>query len=1033
MRLSKLAIDNYQFTLIVFMLFLFAGIKSYITMPRTENPEIVIPGVSILVIYPGASPVDMEKLIALPIEEVVNELDDIKRINTNLTDGVASIAVEFDFKADADEKYDEVVQKVNSIRNELPDEIIDLQTTQWTSTDVAMLQLVLFSENASYRELENQAELLKKDIEKVYGVKKVELIACPEQEVRISLDLEKMAQMNISLDQVSKAIISNNANIPGGTMKLGDKVFGIKTSGSYTDLEQIRRTVVKSYMGRLIYLENIAEIHFDHEDIKYFVRYPAAKENENSNQKAIFIVVKQKEGLNVLDIAKETKTKIDDFESSLDKNFKLEYVFDQTVGVRNRINGFMSNLVQGIILVGLIILLALGIKSSLVVIIAIPLSILIGLSIVDSLGYGLQQISIAALVVALGLLVDNSIVMVENINRHISKGLKPREAALAAASEIGRPVISATLTTVLAFVPIAMMPYQPGLFIRSLPVTIIITLCISLFIALTLTPMITSKVFNGNIKRRIDNRDEKGFKKTLKKFIEGPYRRSLRYALNHRLQVVLLSIFLFFISLYAFTFVGFSLFPKAEQPSLMIRIRLPDGSNLDKTDKVAQYVESVLDTTPEVKYYATNIGHGNPRIYYNVFPENYKTHIADIYIETKDYVPDEFDALIERFRNIFDKYPGAKINVKEFEQGSPIAAPVQIYLTGKNLDILSRISSEFEDFIRQQEGIINIENTFTKNKTDLYFNINREKANMFGVPIHLIDQTIRTAITGTAISMFRDKDGKEYNIVLRLPVNEKMRLEDINKIYLNSASGKMIPLNQLARVEFRQSPSLIKRYNLDRTAEIRADIRKNYSLDEVMEPVIEKLESFAFPSGYGYHISGELESRNETFGGTKTAFIIAIISIFAVLVLQFRSLLQPVIIFIALPFAAIGMFWALLFTGNTFSFTAFVGFTSLVGIVVNNSIILVDYTNILRNKGKSISDALQIAGETRFTPIVLTSLTTIGGLLPLTLRGGTLWAPLGWTIIGGLLVSTMLTLIMVPVFYKIFITEKRNLLENRRK
>jgi multidrug efflux pump subunit AcrB len=312
-----------------------------------------------------------------------------------------------------------------------------------------------------------------------------------------------------------------------------------------------------------------------------------------------------------------------------------------------------------------------------------------------------------------------------------------------------------------------------------------------------------------------------------------------------------------------------------------------------------------------------------------------------------------------------------------------------------------------------------------KTKTDLFFNINREKANMFGIPVHVIDQTIRTAITGASVSKFRDKDGKEYNIVLRMPFDQKVTLDDIDKIYINSATGKAIPLSQVARVEFRQSPSVITRYNLDRTAELKADIAKGFVLDEVMEPVIAKLESYNFPPGYGYHIGGELESRNETFGGMTAAVIIALIAIFAVLVLQFKSFVQPLIIYIAIPFAAIGMVWALLITGNPFSFTAFVGLTSLVGIVINNSIILVDYTNILRKEGKSMMEALQIAGETRFTPIILTSLTTIGGLLPLTLGGGTLWAPLGWTIIGGLLISTLLSLIMVPVFYRSLISKER--------
>jgi multidrug efflux pump subunit AcrB len=1025
MRLPKLAIDNHQFTLIIFILLLFAGVRSFITMPRTENPDIVMPGVSVIAIYPGASPVDLEELVASPIEEAVNELDDIKRIKTSLVDGVAYISVEFEFGVDADKKYDDVVQKVNGLKNTLPNDILSLNTLQWTSSDVAMLQLAMITENGTYGDLKDQAELMKKEIEKVTGVKRVEIIACPEQEVRVSLNMEKMAHMNVSIDQVTSAIMSSNANIPGGALKLGDKVFSIKTSGSYTDPDQIRRTVINSYQGRLIYLENIADVAFRNEDLNYIARFPLKTDSIKSEQKTIFVVVKQKVGYNVLDIAEKVKKQINDFKQNLDRNFYLETVFDQTIGVKSRISGFMMNLLQGILLVGIIILLLLGFRSALIVILAIPLSTLIGLSFVDYLGYGLQQISIAGLVVVLGMLVDNSIVMVQNINRYISMGFNPREASIRAASEIGWPVVSATLTTVLAFIPLAMLPDEAGMFIRSLPLTIIITLTISLFVALTLTPMITSRLFKA---RKEINSDkipgENLFQRWLRNFIEGRYRKILRFALTHPLRVVSISLALLIISLIAFKFVGFSLFPKAEQPSLMIRIKLPEGSNVDKTDQVARYVESVLDTVSEIKYYATNIGHGNPRIYYNVMSQNYKANFAEIYVQTYEYVPDEFDMLVQKLRDTFNNCPGAKIIVKEFEQGHPIEAPIQIYITGKKLEELSGISKEFEVFLQQQPGAVNVENELTKSKTELYFNINRDKANLFGVPLHVIDKTIRTALTGIPVSKFRNKDGKEYNIVLRLPVDGKIRLEDIDKIYVTSLSGKAIPLRQLARIEFKQSPSVINRYNMDRTAEIRADVKKGHSMDAVMEPLLTKLKAYPFPAGYGYHIAGELESRNETFGGIGSAIIIAIIAILGVLVLQFRSFVQPVIIFVAIPFALIGMIWALLLTGNSFSFTAGVGLTSLVGIVVNNSIILVDYTNVLRREGKSIQDALQIAGETRFTPILLTSLTTILGLLPLTLRGGTLWAPMGWTIMGGLLVSTILTLIMVPVFYKLLIKEK---------
>lgn len=393
---------------------------------------------------------------------------------------------------------------------------------------------------------------------------------------------------------------------------------------------------------------------------------------------------------------------------------------------------------------------------------------------------------------------------------------------------------------------------------------------------------------------------------------------------------------------------------------------------------------------------------------------------AEIYVELYNYQSEEFKQVLSRLRSEFDAYPGARIRVREFEQGPPFDAPVQIFLTGDDLDVLREISSDVEDFVRQQPGAINIENKFVKTNTELLFDINKEKANMLGVPVIEIDRIIRTAVTGIAVSSFRDSDGKEYQIHLKMGPGEEFRLEDLDRIYVSSLSGKQIQLKQFVEVKLHQVPSSISRYDMERTAEILADVRSGTSLDEVMDPVLEKMELYPMPSGYGYTIGGELESRTESFGGMANAILIAIISIFSVLVLQFRSFKQPLIVFLAIPFAVTGMIWALWITGNTFSFTAFIGLTSLVGIVVNNSIILVDYMNKLRARGKSLDESVRLAAEVRLTPIVLTAMTTIGGLLPLTLRGGTLWAPMGWTIIGGLLVSTLLTLIIVPVFYMLF-------------
>ncbi|MFH2144077.1 MAG: efflux RND transporter permease subunit [Bacteroidota bacterium] len=1016
MKLSKIAVDNYQFTIIVFVLLTIFGISSFISMPRTENPTVFIPGASVIVVYPGANPSDMEELVAIPIEEAINELDDIIKINTKLLDGIASISVEFSYNTDAKEKYNEVIQQVNSIRNQLPQDIFLIDYWKFSSSDVAMLQLALVSDKMDYCKIKKNAEKLKKEIEKTEGVKKVEIVACPEREVRVSVDLEKMALMNISLEQVANAIISNNVNIPGGSLDLNNKNFNIKTSGSFQNLNDLGNTVVNSYNGRIIYLREIAKINFGYEDEKYIADF--------NGKKAVFIVVKQKEDLNIFEIVKKINPKLENFRKQLGDDIKLETVFDQSVIVDNRISGFLSNLLQGILLVGIIIFLSMGYRSSFLVVISIPLSIIIGLGIVDSFGIGLQQITIAALVVALGMLVDNSIVIVENINRFIAKGGDPGKSAVNAASQIGWPIISSTVTTLLAFIPIAMMPDKAGDFIKGLPLTVIATLTVSLFVALTLTPMIAGRIF----KRQKDRKIRKTFfEKFLIGFIEGPYRRILNFSLRKKYYIIIISFIVLSLSVLLFiTSVGISFFPSSETPQFMIRAELPEGTNIDRTKKAADYIESVLNTIPEIKHYAANIGHGNPRIYYNVIPKNYSKNYADIYVELKEYNPREFNKLIIFLRKYFSDYSGGKISLKVFEQGIPIDAPIVLYINGENLNVLEKITKEFEKYLGQQPGVLNVDNQLSKKRSDIFVDINRDKAGIFGVPIHEIDKTIRTAINGTTVSKFRNSEGKEFNIVLRMPFLEKISASDFDKIYVRSLSGKNIPLSQLTSIKFKQAPSQITRYNLQRTGVISADLEKGYNLDEVMKPVIEELKNYPFMQGYGYTIRGELEARDETFGGMEKAMIIAIIAIFAVLVLQFRSFKQPLIIFAAIPLAIIGSVLALFITGYTFSFTAFVGLVSLIGIVVNNSIILVDYINVLRKEGIGLSDAIKRAGEIRFTPIILTSLTTVVGLLPLTISGSEMWAPLGLTLIGGLIVSTMLTLIVVPVLYLVLNKDKND-------
>ncbi|MBN2893736.1 MAG: efflux RND transporter permease subunit [Bacteroidales bacterium] len=487
-NLPKFSINNYQFVLIVFAVLLIWGLNSFLTMPRTEDPPAAQPGAVVTIIYPGASPGDMEELIINPIEEEVNDLELISEIKSTAGNGFAYINVSFDYgNYNFDDKYDDVVQAVNEVKTELPEGIREIKFTEKTTTDTKILQLALSSEAAEFSDMRVWAESLEKKLEQVSGIKNVDILALPEQQVKILMQSDKMVNMGIGVNDIENAINANNQNIPGGELVMGENSFNVKTSGTYESLEEIKNTVVGSVEGKLVYLKDIADVEIDYEENKYLAGF--------NGTRSIFLTAEQKSETNVLDIIDEAKIIIEEFKETLPENIQIYYVHNQAENVEKSINGFINNLLQGMVLVGFVIMLAIGFKSSLVIILAIPSSILIGLGFVDLAGFGLQSVSIAALVIALGLLVDNSIVVVENTERYLKEGLSSKEAAIKGTKQVAYPIISSTLTTLAAFIPIVMLPDAAGDFIKSMPVTVIATLTVSVILALTVSPLLMAILF----------------------------------------------------------------------------------------------------------------------------------------------------------------------------------------------------------------------------------------------------------------------------------------------------------------------------------------------------------------------------------------------------------------------------------------------------------------------------------------------------------------------------------------------------------
>ena len=1005
MKISELTVRNYQFTVVMFLLLIALGVYSFIKIPQAEDPEFPISIFPVIAIYPGASPADIEQLVVDKVEKSLNELEDIVRIKTEIKDGIAVVIIEFSSDTDPDKKYDEILRQLNSIKSSLPQDLYSLETLKIQAGNTNIIQSALVSGKASYSELSKYALDLKDEISSLTGIRKADAVAYPEQEIEVAIDLPKLSQLHITVSQVINAIQSENANIPGGSIEIGPKKFNVTTTGGYGSIDEVRQTIVGANMGQVVYLRDIADVSWKDEDLRYYGRY--------NGEKGVFLIATMKKGQNIHAVRNNIYKVYDSFEKTLPSGIRLERGFDQSQNVKNKLSRLEKDFLFAFLIV-LLTLLPLGFRASGIVVISIPLSILIGLTGLYFMGFSINQLSIVGAVIALGLLVDDSIVVVENISRWVRGGTKPFDAAINATKQISAAVMGCTATLIFAFLPLMFLPGKSGKYMRSLPTSVTFIVMGSLLVALTIIPFIASKVFKGDVDPR-GNIVLRGFHKG----IDFTYGRALHWSLNNTVKTVIFAALFFVSSLFLINLIGFSLFPKAGLPQFLITVETPRGSNLRETDKAVTFVESVLSRRPEVKYYMSNIGKGNPMIYYNTGQKSEQTTLGEILCEIKSESLPEIEKFIDSLRDTLNCYVNAKIYVNEFENGAPVDAPIALRIIGDNLDTLKHWAGKIEDIMITNEGTIYIKNPLSQSLTEIKVAINTEKAGMFGIPAVEIDRTIRLALAGIVSGKFRDSEGKEYSINVRLPEETSKGFETLDKIYISSLAGAQIPLSQLAHVEFSNSPTLIQHYNTERSITVSSSVRTGYNTDRITKQILAKVSKLKLPKGFKLIPAGEIESRTESFSGIGSAILIAIFGIFAILILEFRTFKSTLIVLSVIPLGIIGGLLMLYFTGYTLSFAAAIGFVALIGIEIKNSILLVDFTNQLREQGTPLDEAIIKAGEIRFLPVLLTTLTAIGGLLPIALGDSALYSPLAYVIIGGLITSTLFARLVTPVMYKL--------------
>ena len=1006
MSILEFPIKRYQFTLVAFLCLVAMGIYAFISVPREEDPSFRISGFDIAAIMPGADPQDLERLVAKPLEDRLSELDDVRQLETVIADGVSFTIVEFEAYADADKKYDEVLREVNALRPNLPAELRQISIRKFSPGLVNIVQYALVSAEAPYRELEDHARALKDVLKGVPGIRTSESWAYPPRELRIEVNMERLADLKLNAARIIQALDSENANIPAGIIDVGSRSFTVKSTGSYENLEQVRDTVVASGGGRIVRVRDIAEVRWAEGQWGHVGRY--------NGQRAVFVTANMKEGQNILQVRRALGDAVARYESGLPKRVKLELGFDQSRNVESRLNRLYIDFSIAIALV-LITLLPLGLHAAGIVMISIPLSLAFGIAVLHFLGYSLNQLSIAGFVVALGLLVDDSIVAVENIARHLRLGYDRTRAAILGTRQIFLAILGCTATLIFAFLPLMALPGTAGKFIRVLPTAVVATVVGSLLIALFIIPFLASRMLRDE-----DAGHSNRLLQRIMDAIHRYYRPALHYCLARPKATVVAAIGgSLLLSFLLVPVLGSSLFPKADTPQFLVQVDTPTGTSLAETDRALRFVEGELEKLPGVQSVFTNLGRGNPQIYYNHIQRNESAGYGEIFVTLESYNTRKTPELLDNLRTRLDQYPGARISVKEFINGPPVSAPIAIRIVGPDLQVLDQLAREVESLIEKTPGTRDVRNPLKFPRTNIALQANTQKAALLGIPAVEIDRAARLAISGLPAGTFKDDDGEQYPIVVRTPLDRRADYEALESARAMSVTGELVPLDQISSIEFEPAPVLISRYLRERAVTVNAEVSRGENIAKITDDVVRQLDKLEWPRGYRYVLGGDAEAGADAFGGIGTAIIVAIFGIFAILVLEFGSFRSTLIVLTVVPLGVFGGMLMLLITNNDISFTAAIGFIALIGIEIKNSILLVDFTNQLREEGVPLDEAIEQAGEIRFLPILLTSATAIGGLLPLAVQNIGLYSPMAWVIIGGLITSTLLARLVTPVMYKL--------------
>jgi len=1010
MSIAKFSVKNPLLVNLMVVLIFIVGGYSLITLPRELMPDVPFNWVFIITVYPGVSPEEIEKLITIPIEDEIADVDRIETISSESNEGVSFISVKFEMMGE--NEFNKLLQdlktEVDKVQN-LPEDAEEPEVTEFSMTEFIPIINVVLSGELPELEMKRIAEDISEEILDIKHVSKAEIAGIREREILVDVDPARLNAYNLSLMHVIQSLNTRNMNIPGGTIKLGRSEYILRTMSEFKNVDEIGNAVIRAgQYGGYLKIKDIAEVKNT-----FKVEEMTSRLDE---KKAITISVSKKKEGNTIKITDEIKEFVRNYNEALPEGAKVTLTNDSSIYIKDSIDVLLWNAIIGLVLVVIVLCLFLGWRNATFAALGIPVTFMATFIFMKETGQSLNGNSLFGLVLILGVVVDDAIIIVENCFRYIQKGYSPRKAAVLGTNEVIRPVLAATATTVAAFLPLMLMPGIMGKFMEVIPIVVTLTLVASIFEAFVVLPAHVGDwskkgVYKNNHRGQYYQKIAFKYVKILKKFLRKRY-----WVLGGTFIIFIMSLFLI-------PLVGVEMFGEEEVSQFSIIIEMPEGTKLEETDRIVSEVERVAGTVPENELRSLVANAGFMQTHDNWIYSSYVGQVIVDLVEKKDRKR-KMDEIINELRPRVSNVSGIKnLRFIKFESGPPVGKAVEVKVKGKYLDELQTVVNEVKGKLEQMEGVYDINQDFSTGKSEMKIYVDEEKATMLGLNMYQVAFLVRNAFEGNKATVIREAD-EEIDVMVKFTENSRRDLDDLYNMKLSTPAGDLIPLKDVARIEIEPGYASIKRFNRERAITVSADVdRAKATAINVNNRLVEEFKDIGkkYP-GYRLDFRGEFDEFNEAFSSLQRLFLVGIILIFIILGGQFKSLMQPLVIIFTIPFAFIGAMLGLLLSGNPFSIVTLFSIVALAGIVVNDSIVLISFINDRRQSGYHRWRSIIEAGKVRLRPIILTSVTTIFGLLPMGLgiggkSGG--WAPFALTIVGGLFVATISTLLAIPCVFSI--------------